>query len=160
MDGKTSTGKFRIKSITPDIGWQCLRLEYRRENFVHHTNRVVIATKVGLELAPTKKGLSKNYILRAVEDSLTRLQTDYIDLYQSHRDDPETSLQETLEAHAQLIQQGKVRAIGASNYCALQPLYNFYDRQEFETNLAPLCAAHGLGVIPYYSLARGFLTGK
>ncbi len=80
--------------------------------------QVIIATKVGAEMGPGKKGLSKNYILAAVEDSLQRLQTDYIDLYQSHVDDPDTPLDETLETYAQLIEQGKVRAIGASNYTA------------------------------------------
>lgn len=143
-------------------------------------DQVVIATKVGMEMGPDKKGLSKPYILRAVEDSLRRLQTDYIDLYQSHEDDKETPLEETLSAFAQLIQQGKVRAIGASNYTAerlaqalevseqnglpryesLQPLYNLYDRAEYEQQLEPLCVEKGLGVINYYSLASGFLTGK
>ena len=141
---------------------------------------VIVATKVGMEMGPNQKGLSKSYILRAVEDSLRRLQTDYIDLYQSHADDPQTPLEETLEAYAQLIQQGKVRAIGASNYSAdrlaqalqvseehgypryesLQPLYNLYDRADYETKLEPLCRQKGLGVIPYSSLASGFLTGK
>jgi aryl-alcohol dehydrogenase-like predicted oxidoreductase len=133
-----------------------------------------------MEMGPNQKGLSKSYIMRAVEDSLQRLQTDYIDLYQSHADDPQTPLEETLEAYVQLIQQGKVRAIGASNYSAdrlsqalqvseqhgypryesLQPLYNLYDRADYETNLEPLCRQKGLGVISYYSLASGFLTGK
>lgn len=142
--------------------------------------KVIIATKVGMEMGPGRKGLSKAYILRAVEDSLHRLQTDYIDLYQSHTDDPDTPLEETLEAYAQLIEAGKVRAIGASNYVAdrlahalatadrmgypiyqsLQPLYNLYDRADYERNLAPLCQEKGLGVIPYFSLASGFLTGK
>jgi aryl-alcohol dehydrogenase-like predicted oxidoreductase len=142
--------------------------------------RVIIATKAGSEMGPGKKGLSKGYILAAVEDSLQRLQTDYIDLYQSHVDDADTPLEETLEAYAQLIQQGKVRAIGASNYSAkrlreslqiskkkglpryesLQPLYNLYDRAEFETELAPLCLSENIGVIPYFSLASGFLAGK
>ena len=142
--------------------------------------KVVIATKVGSEMGSNKKGLSKFYILRAVEDSLQRLQTDYIDLYQSHRDDPDTPMDETLEAYAQLIKQGKVRVIGASNFSAerlsqalqvskqhgypgyqsLQPLYNLYDRAEYEANLEPLCREKGLGVICYYSLASGFLTGK
>ncbi|MEK6410142.1 MAG: aldo/keto reductase [Acidobacteriota bacterium] len=141
---------------------------------------IVIATKVGMEMSPDKKGLSRTYILRSVESSLERLQTDYIDLYQSHTDDAETPLEETLEAHAQLIEQGKVRAIGASNYTAerlshalqvseqhrfpsyqsLQPLYNLYDREDYEVNLEPLCLEKGLGVISYFSLARGFLTGK
>ena len=142
--------------------------------------RVIIATKVGSEMGPGKKGLSKKYILAAVEDSLQRLQTDYIDLYQSHVDDPETPPEETLEAYAQLIQQGKVRNIGASNYTAkrlvealqiskkkslpryesLQPLYNLYDRADFEAELGPLCLRENIGVIPYFSLASGFLAGK
>ncbi len=143
-------------------------------------DKVVIATKVGLDMSPTDKGLSKAYILRAVEASLQRLQTDYIDLYQSHRDDPNTPVAETLEAYAQLIKDGKVRVIGASNYNnarlaeslevsadhgwpryeSLQPHYNLYERADFETNLEPLCLSSKIGVIPYYSLASGFLTGK
>jgi aryl-alcohol dehydrogenase-like predicted oxidoreductase len=142
--------------------------------------KVVIATKVGMEMAPDKKGLKKQYIFESVEDSLRRLQTDYIDLYQSHKDDPETPLEETLEAYAELIKQGKVRAIGASNFSAerlgealevsnrhgypryesLQPLYNLYDREEYETKLEPIVQKNSLGVIPYYALASGFLTGK
>ncbi|MFL5242175.1 MAG: aldo/keto reductase [Gemmataceae bacterium] len=143
-------------------------------------NKVLIATKVGMELAPDRKGLSKAYILRAVEDSLKRLQTDYIDLYQSHTDDANTPLEETLEAFALLIKQGKVKAIGASNYSAarlaqalevsrkrgypryecLQPWYNLFDRADYETKLETLCLEERLGVISYYSLASGFLTGK
>jgi len=142
--------------------------------------KVVIATKVGLEMGPNRKGLSKAYILRAAEDSLRRLQTDCIDLYQSHRDDPDTSLDETLQAYAQLMEQGKVRAIGASNYSAerlsyaltlsrrhalpryecLQTEYNLYDRAEYEETLEPICIENGLGVLSYFSLASGFLTGK
>ena len=143
-------------------------------------HEVVIATKVGMEMGPNRNGLSKEYIKRAAEDSLRRLQTDYIDLYQAHEDDPQTLLEETLEAFSELIDQGKVRAIGASNYTAerlaealnvsrslglaryesLQPLYNLYDRAVYEDELEPLCSREGLGVIPYYSLAAGFLTGK
>jgi aryl-alcohol dehydrogenase-like predicted oxidoreductase len=143
-------------------------------------DEVIIATKVGMEMAPEKKGLSKAYILRAAEDSLSRLQTDYIDLYQSHRDDPDTPLDETLQAYAQLMEQGKVRAIGASNYSAerlsyalalsrrhelpryecLQTEYNLYDREEYEDLLEPVCIENGLGVLSYFSLASGFLTGK
>ena len=143
-------------------------------------NRVVIATKVGMRMGPNMQGLSKAYIFRAVEDSLRRLQTDYIDLYQSHRDDPGAPLEETLQAYAELIRQGKVRAIGASNYTAarlaealdvakreslpryesLQPEYNLYDRADYETNLEAICIQRGLGVITYFSLASGFLTGK
>lgn len=142
--------------------------------------KVILATKVGIELAPDKKGLSKAYILREVEDSLARLQTDYIDLYQSHIDDQSTPLEETLEAYQQLIQQGKVRAIGASNYSAerlaesfkvskqhglpryecLQPHYNLYERAGYEKELEPICIKEGIGVIPYFALASGFLTGK
>jgi aryl-alcohol dehydrogenase-like predicted oxidoreductase len=143
-------------------------------------SKVVLATKVGMEMGPDKKGLSKAYIQRAVEDSLKRLQTDYIDLYQAHRDDEQTPLEETLGAFADLIKQGKVRAIGASNYTAqrlqaaldssrqhgfpryesLQPEYNLYDRAGYEVQLEPLCEKNHLGVIPYFSLAAGFLTGK
>jgi aryl-alcohol dehydrogenase-like predicted oxidoreductase len=142
--------------------------------------KVLIATKVGKEMGPNRKGLSKSYIMRAVEDSLQRLQTDYIDLYQSHADDPETPLEETLAAYAQMIREGKVRIIGASNYAAdrlaqalqvsenhgypayqsLQPLYNLYDRSDYERELEPICREKGLGVISYFSLASGFLTGK
>ena len=142
--------------------------------------KVVIATKAGNEMAPDKRGLSKAYILRAVEDSLKRLQTDYIDLYQSHIDDPATPVEETLSAYQQLIAQGKVRAIGCSNftparlaesleassakklprYESLQPHYNLYERAGFEAELEPLCLKEKVGVIPYYSLASGFLTGK
>jgi aryl-alcohol dehydrogenase-like predicted oxidoreductase len=142
--------------------------------------KVILATKVGIELAPEKKGLSKAYILREVEDSLQRLQTDYIDLYQSHIDDAGVPLEGTLGAYHQLIQQGKVRAIGASNYSAerlaealkvsaehglpryecLQPHYNLYERAGYEKDLEPLCLRAGIGVIPYFALASGFLTGK
>jgi aryl-alcohol dehydrogenase-like predicted oxidoreductase len=140
---------------------------------------VIIATKVGMEMRG-EKGLSKSYILRSAEESLGRLQTDYIDLYQSHQDDPLMPMDETLEAYAELIRQGKVRVIGASNYSAqrlseslrtserkglpryesLQPLYNLYDREAFEAELEPLCLEQNVGVISYYSLASGFLSGK
>ncbi len=142
--------------------------------------KVIIATKVGLEMGPGKKGLSKSYILRAAEDSLRRLQTDYIDLYQSHTDDADAPIEETLGAFAELIKQGKVRAIGASNYKSdrfaaalaiskktglpryesLQPNYNLYDRADFEAQLEPLCQKEGIGVINYFPLASGFLSGK
>jgi len=143
-------------------------------------DKVVIATKVGMQMGSGDKGLSKAWITRAADDSLRRLQTDYIDLYQAHRDDEETPLEETLQAFAGLLAQGKVRAIGASNYTAprlkealqtskrlglpryesLQPHYNLMERALFEPELQPLCLAEGLGVIPYYALAAGFLTGK
>ena len=141
---------------------------------------VVIATKVGWEVNADNKGLAKDYIIRAVEGSLQRLQTDYLDLYQSHKDDPTVPVEETLEAYAQLLRAGKVRAIGASNFTAarlneslaasrqhgypryetLQNLYNLYDRAEFERDLAPLLLQESIGAIPYYGLAAGFLTGK
>jgi aryl-alcohol dehydrogenase-like predicted oxidoreductase len=142
--------------------------------------RVVLATKVGLEMAPGQKGLSRAHILRSVEGSLSRLQTDYIDLYQSHWDDPTVPLEESLGAFAQLVKEGKARVIGASNYDAgrlqqaltvsrqhgfplfqsLQPNYNLYDRSDFETKVEQLCLDEGIGVIGYFSLASGFLTGK
>ncbi len=143
-------------------------------------DKIVLATKVGMDMGDGKQGLSKKYILEEVEASLKRLQTDHIELYQSHKDDEATPLQETLEAYQQLIQQGKVRLIGASNYKGdrltqaielarkhnlpvyqtLQPEYNLYDRQTYEQDLAPVAKKFNLGVIPYFSLASGFLTGK
>lgn len=143
-------------------------------------NRVVLATKLGKPMGEGKKGLSPAYIREAVDASLRRLKTDHIDLYQSHDDDPETPLSDTAEAFAALIQAGKVRAIGASNFSAprlaealdvaekqglpryesLQPLYNLYDRAVFEDALEPLCLERGVGVINFYALAAGFLTGK
>jgi aryl-alcohol dehydrogenase-like predicted oxidoreductase len=143
-------------------------------------DRLVLATKVGMDMGDGKVGLKPAYIRQAVEASLRRLQTDRIDLYQAHKDDEETPLEETLEAFAALVKQGKVRVIGASNYSAprlkealdtsnrlglpryesLQPLYNLYDRAVFEKELAPLCREQGIGVISFYALAAGFLTGK
>jgi aryl-alcohol dehydrogenase-like predicted oxidoreductase len=143
-------------------------------------DKVVIATKLGMEMAPDRKGLSPAYINRAVEASLTRLQTDYIDLYQSHTDDAATPLLDTLLAYEKLIDAGKVRAIGASNYSAerfeealavsrknnlpryesMQPNYNLLDRADFEAKMQDVCVKNGVGVISYFSLASGFLTGK
>jgi aryl-alcohol dehydrogenase-like predicted oxidoreductase len=131
-------------------------------------------------MGPDRKGLSRSYITQAVEDSLRRLKTDTIDLYQSHEDDRQTPLEETLEAYDRLVHAGKVRFIGASNYDAarleealqtseaqgfpryqsLQPPYNLYDRAEFEKALEAVCRRYGMGVISYFSLASGFLTGK
>jgi aryl-alcohol dehydrogenase-like predicted oxidoreductase len=142
--------------------------------------RIVLATKVGMKLAEGRTGLSRRWIRQAVEDSLRRLQTDRIDLYQAHQDDPDTPLEETLSTFADLIREGKVRAIGASNYTAprlaealatsrrlglpryetLQPHYNLVERAIYEVELEPLCRSQGLGVINYFGLARGFLTGK
>ena len=141
---------------------------------------VVVATKVGSDMGLGHKCLRKEYILRAAEQSLRRLQVGAIDLFQSHWDDETTPLDETLEAYARLIEQGKVKAIGASNlsaerltyalgvseqrrlprYMTLQPLYNLYDRSAFEGPLAELCLREGIGVITYFSLAAGFLSGK
>jgi aryl-alcohol dehydrogenase-like predicted oxidoreductase len=143
-------------------------------------DKLVIATKVGMEMGPGRKGLAPAYIRASVEDSLRRLQTDYIDLYQSHADDPDTPFEDVLGTYQELIEQGKVRAIGASNisaarlrqaldvsartglvrYESLQPEYNLFDRTGYEAELEPLCREHGLGVITYYSLASGFLSGK
>ena len=142
--------------------------------------RVVLATKVGKPMGEGKVGLRPEYIKQAVDASLKRLQTDYIDLYQSHDDDQSVPLADTLGAYADLIKVGKVRAIGASNFTAqrlelalatsqrhglpryesLQPLYNLYDRAAYETELEPLCESRGVGVINFYALAAGFLTGK
>jgi aryl-alcohol dehydrogenase-like predicted oxidoreductase len=143
-------------------------------------SNVILATKVGIEMGEGKKGLAPAYIVQAVEDSLRRLQTDYIDLYQAHKDDEHTPLEETLAAFDKLVMQGKVRHIGASNYSgvrlakalqvskdnglvsyiSVQPQYNLVAREDFETHLLPVVQEHTLGVIPYYSLAAGFLTGK
>lgn len=146
-------------------------------------HRVLIATKVGKPMgdaASGRSGLSRRWIRQAVHDSLTRLQTDHIDLYQSHDDDTQVPLEETLGAFAELIQEGKVRAIGASNYSAprlqaalevsrllglpryetLQPHYNLVERAVYEVALEPLCRQQDLGVINFFGLARGFLTGK
>jgi aryl-alcohol dehydrogenase-like predicted oxidoreductase len=134
-------------------------------------SQVILSTKVGMDMGEGQQGLSKAYIFKAIENSLRRLQTDYIDLYQAHLDDENTPLTETLEAFDQLIKQGKVRVIGASNftpesagrsaasqqgssvlpaYQSLQPLYNLYDRAAYEEGLQAVCQKHGLGVIPYF----------
>ena len=143
-------------------------------------DQIILATKVGAELNSDKKGLKKAYIISAAEESLKRLQTDYIDLYQSHYDDLTTPLEETLEAYQTLIKDGKVRIIGASNftperlqqsldvskangfaaYQTFQPEYNLFDREDFETNIKPVTTANELSVISYFSLASGFLSGK
>ena len=141
---------------------------------------VIIATKVGSQMGSGDKGLSRSWIMKEVDASLKRLQTDVIDLYQAHRDDPETPQEETGQAFADLVKQGKVRVLGASNFSAdrlksaievskahgwpryesLQPHYNLVERPAFEAELEPVCQAEGLGVINYYALAAGFLTGK
>lgn len=140
--------------------------------------KLLIATKVAM--LPTRSGLKRDNIIAACDDSLKRLGIEQIDLYQAHRDDADTPLEETLAAFAELIAAGKVRAIGASNYTAarlrealdvsarlglpryetLQPQYNLHDRADFEAELQALCVAEEVGVIPYYGLASGFLTGK
>ena len=143
-------------------------------------DKVIIATKVGTDMGGGNKGLSKKYILQAADASLKRLQTEYIDLYQSHFDDLDTPVSETIEAYATLIKQGKVKAIGASNmsperlleslqfseennlpkYQTLQPEYNLYNREKFEKDYQPICRDNNLSVINYFALASGFLTGK
>ena len=143
-------------------------------------DRVLIATKVGKDMGDGRTGLSPRWIKQAVEDSLRRLQTDRIDLYQSHDDDPATPFEVTLAAYDELIRAGKVRAIGASNFTAarlaealdtserlnlpryqtLQPLYNLIDRAPYEAELEPLIRERGVGVINFFGLARGFLSGK
>jgi aryl-alcohol dehydrogenase-like predicted oxidoreductase len=142
--------------------------------------KVIVVTKVGSPMGPGKKGLSAPYIAEAVEASLKRLQSDFIDLYLSHWPDPDAPYEETLGAYRDLVQQGKVRFIGASNldakqlaasleaakakalprYDVLQPEYNLYDRASFDGPLRDLCIAEEIGVITYFSLAKGFLSGK
>jgi aryl-alcohol dehydrogenase-like predicted oxidoreductase len=153
-------------------------------NWMHsrkNRHKMIIATKVGSSLVRGgKKNLKAEYIMKQVEFSLSNLKTDYIDLYQAHYDDLETDPHETLEAFHKLVQSGKVRWIGASNfsperlelslkissdraltsYISLQPEYNLYDREKYESQYASIAEAHHLGVIPYYSLASGFLSGK
>ena len=143
-------------------------------------HRLLIATKVGMDMGGDSRGLSRRHILSSVDASLKRLRTDYIDLYQSHVDDPAVPLEESLETYALLMRQGKIRHIGASNfsagrlaeslavgrahglpaYVSLQPEYSLYKRAGYESALEPLCRRENLGVIGYYSLASGFLTGK
>ncbi len=143
-------------------------------------DQMVIATKVGMKMGDGSHGLRRDTIVRSAEDSLRRLQTEYIDLYQAHTDDQMTPLEETLAAFQQLIEQGKVRTIGASNYSGerltaalelaetnglpryitLQPEYNLHARKVYEQELAPVAERFGLGVVPYFALASGFLTGK
>lgn len=142
--------------------------------------QVVLATKLGMDMGEGKKGLSANYIRQAVEASLRRLQTEYIDLYQAHQDDKDTPIEESMRALNDLVQEGKVRVLGASNYDGrrlraaievsrnagweayetLQPNYNLHTREQYERDLAPVVATYNLGVVPYFSLAAGFLTGK
>ena len=141
---------------------------------------LIVTTKVGSDMGDGKRGLKKEYILKAIEDSLRRLQTDYLDLYQTHFDDESTPVLETLEAYEQLVKEGKIRWIGTSNmsvdrisesldtsvkhqiakYETLQPHYNLYARENYETILAPLILKNNLGVFTYYSLESGFLSGK
>ena len=149
-------------------------------NSRRNRDQVVVITKVGSPMGPDKKGLSARYVAQAVEASLQRLRTDVIDLYLSHWPDPDTPYEETLGAYRDLVRQGKVRAIGASNlnaeqlaasldvakrqslprYDVLQPEYNLYDRASFDGALRDLCIAEEIGVITYFSLAKGFLSGK
>jgi len=141
---------------------------------------VMITTKVGMEMPGKGKGLSRAWIRQSIDTSLARLQTDHVDLYLAHRDDPETPLEETLSAFAELLKAGKVKAFGASNYAAarfaealktsdrlglprysvMQPHYNLMERADFEAELGPLCLREKIAVTPYWALASGFLTGK
>ncbi|WP_166332697.1 aldo/keto reductase [Sphingobacterium chungjuense] len=143
-------------------------------------DKIVVATKVGGPTGTNAIDVSRKHILASVDKSLSRLQTDYIDLYYTHYDDEKTPIEETLAAYDELIRAGKVRHIGASNisperlrdslkiaqennlpkYQALQPLYNLVERKGYETDYAPIVAEHGLTVFPYYALAAGFLSGK
>ncbi|MBP7808844.1 MAG: aldo/keto reductase [Bacteroidia bacterium] len=143
-------------------------------------SKMIIATKGGMDMGQGKTDVTKKYLIKAAEDSLKRLQTDYIDLYQTHKDDETVPVEEALEAYAQLIKEGKVRYIGASNftparltaalqaskknglprYETLQPLYNLCEREVFEKELEPLCVENNISVINYFALAVGFLTGK
>jgi len=154
---------------------------WRQQNAIPR-DRIVLATKVRGNMGggPEDEGLSYRHIMKSVEDSLRRLQTDYLDFYQAHWPDENTPIQETLRAFDELIKQGKVRHIGASNYAAwelmqalwvsdrnglarfdcLQPHYNLVHREEFERELAAVCKTYNIGVIPYSPLAGGFLTGK
>ena len=151
------------------------------KNNPHKRDEMVLFTKVGLDMGiEGHQGLSKRWIMQGVEDSLKRLNTDYIDLYFAHWPDENTPYEETLAAFEQLHQQGKIRAYGCSNldakqvqdsidaakniqvphYQVLQPEYNLYDRQGFEEQLKPICLEHDIAVVSYYSLASGFLSGK
>ena len=145
----------------------------------NNRQQVIIATKVGADMG-TGKDISKANILKEVDNSLKRLQTDYIDLYFSHYDDEKTPVEETLDAYQELIKAGKVRSIGASNFSAArlkesldaskrsglpkyevyQPEYNLYSRQQYEVEYEPIVQEYQLGVTNYYALASGFLTGK
>lgn len=150
--------------------------------FAERKNRdkVILSTKVGSKTGEHPVNVSRKFILKSVEDSLRRLKTDYIDLYQTHFDDGNTPVEETLSAYQELIKQGKVRVIGTSNmslerikeslataekddlpkYQTLQPLFNMMEREKYEKELRPMVEKHNLGVLSYFSLASGFLTGK
>ncbi len=162
------------------IGGQSETILGKWMNTRNNRDQMVIATKVGSQTKNHPKDISKAHILQSVDESLQRLQTDYIDLYYTHFDDEITPVEETLSAYDEIIKAGKVRYIGASNvspnrliesfeaaetnslpkYVALQPHYNLMERTNYETNYKPIVEKHGLAVFPYYSLASGFLTGK
>lgn len=141
---------------------------------------VIIITKLGKPMGEGKQGLAPRYMSEAIDASLRRLRTDHVDVYMAHEDDAKVPLEDALGGFSRVIEQGKARIIGASNYSAerfrqalavsakaglprfevLQPEYNLYDRHDFEAALQPLCAEHDISVVPYYALASGFLTGK
>ncbi|MGH6886628.1 MAG: aldo/keto reductase [Geminicoccales bacterium] len=165
---------------TADIYGGTKSEEYLGRALGTRRDRAIVATKFGAPLDDERKGASAAYVKRAVDDSLRRLGTDRIDLYYAHVDDSSTPLEETLSAFDSLVREGKVRHIAASNftasrleealkiasregfarYAALQPHYNLVDREKYEVSLAEVVAAHGLACVPYFGLARGFLTGK
>lgn len=146
----------------------------------NNRSKIIIASKGGMDMGQGKTDVTKKYLISACEKSLKRLQTDYIDLYQTHKDDESVPVEEALEAYAQLIKEGKVRYVGASNftparltaalnaseknglprYVTLQPLYNLCEREVFEKELEPLCVKNNIAVLNYFALAIGFLTGK
>lgn len=146
----------------------------------NNRSKIIIASKGGMDMGQGKTDVTKKYLIKAAEDSLKRLQTDYIDLYQTHKDDESVPVEEALEAYGQLIKEGKIRYVGASNftparltaalnaseknglprYVTLQPLYNLCEREAFEKELEPLCVKNNIAVLNYFALAIGFLTGK
>ena len=187
LDGFTAAGFNLIDTADVYSRWKPGNIGGESETIIGNwmkkrDNRaqIIVATKVGADMGDGDQRLSKKYIFQAVENSLKRLQTDYIDLYQTHFDDADTPIEETLEAYDQLIKEGKIRWIGASNlsaerlklsleisvktglpmYQTFQPNYNLMEREIYEKEIESICVQYDLGVINYYALASGFLTGK